>query len=290
MKAFISYVSKAVAVALAYFVGAVAGSAVVTAAGASLPALPPGTEMGSMPLLIAALALGLGLAPLAAGLGVSFRARWAILALLAFTCLGVNTAIEAAIFTTLGGTSGIVILNLFTAAAIGAAPAGPFRPVVEPAGWAARFDAFRRQFAPVQWAWRLGAALLAFPVAYLSFGMLAAPFVVPAYEAGQFGLVLPGVGLILAVQLVRSALFLAASLPVLVAWSGSRVRLVFTLGAAHFVLNGLSGMLAAVWLPPALRFVHSVEILGGSLVYAAALVALLVRPRRAAPSRLSTAA
>ena len=292
MKAFIFYAAKAAAVALAYVLGAMVGAAVLSAVGASLPALPAGADADGLPLLstIAALTLGLGLGPLAAGLGVGFRARWATLALLVFVCLGVNTAIEAALFTTLGGSDGMIVLNVFTSLAVGAALAALFRPAGEEPPWAARLDRFRRQFPAGQWAWRLAAALLAWPVIYLAFGMTVAPWVVPAYEAAQFGLVLPGMGQILPVQLLRSALFLGASVPALVAWRGSRRGLTLALAAAHFVLNGLFGLLQATWWPVSLRTLHTVEILGDSLVYAAVLVLLLARPRSATPSAVTAAA
>jgi hypothetical protein len=86
------------------------------------------------------------------------------------------------------------------------------------------------------------------------------------------------------VQLLRSALFLAVSVPPLVAWRGSRLRLILALGTAHWAMNGLQGMLQAHWLPSAIRLAHTGEILGDSLAYAAVLVALLA-PR--APEALA---
>jgi hypothetical protein len=109
--------------------------------------------------------------------------------------------------------------------------------------------------------------------------MMVGPFVADAYRAGRFGLVLPGLGQILSVQFVRSVLFLLASLPVLAAWHGSRLRLALALGAAHFVMVGLFGMLQAYWLPAPMRLIHTAEILVDSVTYAAVLVVLLVRPR-----------
>src|SRR5205814_5096209 len=119
----VSLVWRALACALAASAGTVVGGAVAEALGASLPAVPVPAEPGRAGLLflVASLGLAVGVAPLASGLAVEFRARWAILAALAYVCLGVNTAIEAAIFTRVGGTAGMLVFNLFTAAALAAA-------------------------------------------------------------------------------------------------------------------------------------------------------------------------
>src|SRR6185436_19515688 len=117
------------------------------------------------------------------------------------------------------------------------------RPAAAPEAWASRWGRFRGQFRPAQWAWRLGAAILAFPVIYFLFGMIVGPFVVDSYRAGEFGLTLPGLRTLVAVQLVRSVLFLAAALPVLAAWRGPRLRLGRALGAAFVLLLGWFGML-----------------------------------------------
>ena len=67
--------------------------------------------------------------------------------------------------------------------------------------------------------------------------------------------------------------------PVLIAWSGSRLRLAILLGFALFVLVGLFHLIQAYWLPSSLRLVHGVEILSDSLLYAAVLVLLMTRDR-----------
>jgi hypothetical protein len=228
--------------------------------------------------LLSCLAVAFGTAPVAWGLAVGSRARWAILALLAYVCMGLNTAIEAAIFTRFGGTAAMLVFNAFIAAFLATGLALLFRS--EPLrSWSEHWETFTIGRGPLEWAWRVAAAIVVFPPIYLAFGSLIAPIVVESYRTGQFGLTLPGFGLIIPVQLVRSTLYLAASVPVLVAWRGSRVRLALALGAAHFVFDGLSGMLQSHWLPMPMRIAHTLEILGDSLTYAAVVVALLVRRR-----------
>ena len=90
------------------------------------------------------------------------------------------------------------------------------------------------------------------------------------------GLTVPSVGVILGTQGLRSALFLGAALPVLILWEGSRRGLALTLGLALAVLVGLSGMVAAAWLPLEMRIGHGLEITADSFAHAAALVWLLV--------------
>jgi hypothetical protein len=127
------------------------------------------------------------------------------------------------------------------------------------------------------WAWRLPAALVAFPIIYLIFGMAISPLVTEHYRQQIGGLVLPEMEVIIGVQFVRSSLFLLATLGVLIMWSGSGRSLVLTLGLALFVTVGLFGLIQAYWLSPLLRIVHGVEILADSLVHAWALVVLLVK-------------
>jgi hypothetical protein len=281
MKALFAFVWKTLVSAVAGMFGLTLGAALVTALGAALPAVPPATDPGAAATMgiLASVALAAGLVPLASGLAVGFVARWTILGVLVYVCLGINTAIESAIFTTFGGTAGMLVFNLVMAVVLAAALAGLFRSPDDVTSWSTRWHALRAARPTSQWAWRLAAAVLVFPAIYLAFGNMVAPIVVEPYRAGRFGLVLPGYGTILPVQVVRSALFLAASVPALVAWRGSRVRLALALGAAHFVLDGLFGMLLSHWLPLPMRAAHTVEILGDSLVYAAVLVVLLLPPR-----------
>jgi hypothetical protein len=109
-------------------------------------------------------------------------------------------------------------------------------------------------------------------VIYFLFGLCVAPFVIPIYEAGVIGLRLPPLDVIMRTQLLRSFLFLASSLPVILLWSGSRRRLILALGWAHTAMVGLYGLSQASFMPPVLRVLHSFEIAADSFVYAFILV------------------
>jgi hypothetical protein len=264
-----------------------ASGALVSAMELTLPKVPEqaNQETMGMWLMIGTLALALGVAPLARQIRGSYWLRALIVAALCYVCFGINTPIEAAVFTDLGGMSTMVVLSILPCLLFGAVTALLFRPTApaEPFGPSvARFFGAR---TAGQWVWRLAAAVCAFPLIYLAFGMMVTPFVLEYYRQGQFGLTLPSIGVVILVQLGRSSLFLLAALPVLVMWSGSRRRLVWTLGLAFYVLVGLFGMIQSYWLPPALLMSHNLEILADSFVHALAIALLLV-PGKAARSEI----
>jgi hypothetical protein len=254
----------------------IAAAAILTIAGLRAPTLPPGVDAGRSELISIALSplLAAGLAPLAAGLFGSYRARWFAVALLAFISLGVNTVIEASMFSTMfvnGGAAFVVLMNAAAAVAFGAILARFFgRP--GPASGA------KPHHGAARWTGRMVLAVLAFPAVYLAFGMTISPIVIGHYRAGVAGLVLPGLGTILWVQMVRSAFFLLASAPAILLWTGSRRGLMAALGWAYTVTVGLYGLLGAYWVPMVLRVTHSLEIAADSFAYAI-LIVMLLRPR-----------
>jgi hypothetical protein len=136
-------------------------------------------------------------------------------------------------------------------------------------------DEFVAAHSTAGWLWRFILSIFAFPLAYLIFGMMVAPFVVDYYRHGIAGLILPPMSVILPTQMARSTLFLMASLPFIVLWKKSRGSLIFSLGLAHWLVVGLFGLVQALWFPPVLRVAHSLEIGGDSFAYAASIVFLL---------------
>jgi hypothetical protein len=276
--------------ALAYAGGIMAGGALLTALGLPLPEVPEQADpriMGLL-LLVASLAMAGGLAPLARRLAGPFWMRWLTLALLCYVCLGVAAPLEGAIFTSLHGMTSLPIFSILPCLLFGAVVALLFRPADR--GDAPALDArgFFRGRTAGNWAWRFVAAVCAFPVVYWTFGLMVAPFVMEYYRQGQFALTVPQPAVILLMQFTRGTLFLVASLPILLTWSGSRRQLVLALGLAFYVLVGLFGMIQSYWLAPTLQILHNTEMLADSLVYALALVVLLVRPGEAKADELFT--
>jgi hypothetical protein len=250
--------------------------------GIPAPSLPPGTDAATLGLyqLIVSPILAGTLAFVSCRLAGGFPARWLMLALLSWIAYSANTYLEAAIFTAYEAASSYtLVMQLIATALCSAVVAWLFPPGDRDASARIEFRVFAGQYSPAQWAWRLVAALLAFPVAYILFGLLARPFVVSYYEQQMAGLTLPGWGAIAPTLLLRSLLFLLACLPVLIAWQGSRLHLFITLGGALFMLVGGLYMLQSYWFPTTMRVVHGLEILADSFVYAAVIVALLTRDR-----------
>ena len=233
------------------------------------------TQMGPASLVLAA-----GLAIVGRGIRGSFAARGIILFVFFYISYGVTSAIEAHFFTTLAGMFSYYLpLSIVPAAVLAVLMARLFdgAPPEDPTqGMLRSYVAGRSVFS---WAWRLPAAWLAFPVIYIFFGLLVSPFVLEHYEQ-QENLRIPGPLLVVGIQFVRSALFLIATGPVFVAWSGSRRRLWGAMGLALFLIIGLAGLIQGPVFTMQLRIAHGLEILADSLVYAAALVLLLGRAVR----------
>lgn len=265
---------KIPAITIAYFMGVMISGGVITAAKMQWPAFPgSASETENFVIsLIGSILMAACLALLARGIRGSLFARWLIVAIFTYVTFGLNNQIEAAIFTTYGGTSTMLLFFILPCAFGAAAAIHLFRPEQPDAS----LESVITTQTMSTWWWRAVVAWLAFPVIYIFFGMLAAPFVVPVYEAQDFGLTLPGWGTLIPVALVRSALYLAVTIPIIVNWSNSRRSLFLSLAVVFFAMMGLIGLLSTAFFPPVLRITHSIEILGDAIVYAWLLLALFM--------------
>jgi hypothetical protein len=272
------YVLKAIVCGVAFMVGQMFGGAVLGVLRLPIPTMPAGADVKTMGErgLMASPLLGLLAGPLAAGLGVGFVARWLALSFFGWVAYGLNNAIEAQIFTSVGPWYTTAVMGVLPCLLLGLALAGLFRPAVPAEGFGARARRFFAARGAGQWAWRLAAAVLAFPVIYFIFGMMVTPFVMSYYREHAAGLRVPSLGVLLPVLLLRSSLFVLCTLPVLIAWAGGRGRLILALGLALWVVVGLYAMCVASWMPQAIRLPHALEIGADSFAHAAALVLLLV--------------
>jgi hypothetical protein len=265
-----------------------AGGALLAALGLPLPEAPEQADAQTMGLLlfVASLALAGGLVPLARRIRGPFWMRWLMLAVLCYVCLGLAAPLEGAIFTSLRGMASMPVFSILPCLLFAAVVALLFRPAEACDSPAMDVRRFFEGRSAGNWVWRFAAALCAFPVVYWTFGLMVAPFVMEYYKQGQFALAVPHPAVIVLTQFARSALFLAASLPLLMTWSGSRRQLVLALGLAFYVLVGLFGMLQSYWLAPTLQVLHNTEMLIDSMVYALALAWLLMRPEAAKADEL----
>ncbi len=262
----------------AHVVGAGASAVVVTTLGMPLPKVPEQADEQTMALclVLASFALAAGLSPIARRIRGGFAVRWLSLAGLCYVCLGVNTPIEAAIFSNLGGMATIPVFSILPCLLFAATMALLFKPADKGESFLATATRFLEGRPAGEWAWRIAAAICVFPLIYWTFGLMIAPFVRPYYEQGQFGLALPSAGMIVLVQFLRSGLFLLAALPILIAGAGSSRHLILALGLAFYMLVGLFSMIQTYWLAPTLLVLHNLEIFADSMVYALVLALLLV--------------
>ncbi len=216
--------------------------------------------------------LVIGLWPLARSLAAPAAARAAAFIGFLFFALGVNSLIEAKKFTSVldAGWGSAAVFYACMAVVLGAAVGLFFGEAGQAAGFA------HRNWA--DWAWRVAAAWLGWPVVYFFFGMCVAPIVVPYYTAGVAGLRIPSTETIFEVQLIRSVIFLATSVSFVALWKGSRRSLWLALGWAHACTIGLYGIVGAGFLPMVLRVTHGIEMTCDAFAYAGLLVLLFAAP------------
>jgi len=278
-KTVVGYIWRVALCAFAYVVGTTAGGAIVSALGMELPSIPEQADEKTMGLCLLAgsFALAIAIGPLARRLRAAYLVRWLVLAALTYVCLGLNTPIEAAIFTSMGGMGTMPVFSILPCLLFAGVLALLFKPSEKAAGLGLNVCRFFAGRSAREWTWRFAAGICAFPAIYWIFGMMVAPWVLEYYKQGQFGLTLPGTGVIVLVQFLRSSLFFLASLGVLIVWSGSRLELTARLGLAFFVLVGLFGMIQSYWLWATVLVLHNLEILADSVVYAGVLAVLFVR-------------
>lgn len=267
-------------ITLVHFVAALVSGGIIAATGMPWPEMPePMTMTENLAYsFVGSILVAICLAVIARGIGGSRIGRWLVLSVFTYVTLTLNTQIEAHVFTTFGGTATMLLFDLLPAFLGAAAAVAIFSPPDENLSPGTVFD----HGGIGSWGWRVIAAWLAFPVIYFFFGLLAAPIVVPVYQADGFGLILPGLGTMVPVSLLRSALYLAAALPILRLWAGTRKALLISLGIALVGYMGAIGLLTSTFFPPVLRIAHGLEVLGDAVVYAWLLVALFIpKPRLA---------
>ncbi len=289
-----SYMWKILACAIAYPVGVVVSGIVFRWLGIALPTSPvPHAAQAQHPMLLmlaASLLLSAGMVPVAYRMPGSFASCAVILSVFVYVCVSLNNVIEATRFMAVyakGGASTLLAFQALPCVLFALALALWIRRDREPASFSALLASFFSHRSPASWAWRILAAVLGFPVIYFAFGMSVAPFVVPYYRASGLGLMIPSFATMLSTATGRSALYLVATLPVLILWSGTRRQLVFALGLAFTVMVGWFPLLQASFFPATLRIAHSLEICADSFVYAILLVVLLTVLPTTSPSALS---
>jgi len=260
---------------IAFALSLVAGGAIGQILHLHVGAMPGGVTAESMfaAQLAAGVVLVVGLYPLARGLAARGIVRVGVVAGFLLLALGLNGVIEARCFTHFldQGAGAAIVFDVSLAAILGMAVGLCFGSAGEP------FRLARRTWSA--WMVRAGAVWIGWPLIYFLFGMCIAPIVTPYYRAGIAGLRIPSSVLtIFGIQMIRSVVFLASSLPLVALWKGSRRGLWLTLGLAHACTVGLYEIAGATYLPTILRVVHSVEMTCDAFAYAGLLVLLFTAP------------
>jgi hypothetical protein len=290
MTRIIAIILKTTACGLIFFMGTILGGMIASAVGLPDPAMPEGTDAGTLVgyLLLASLGIGALLAYLASRLDGSVLLRWLTLATFGWVVYSLSTNIEATIYTTFSSASLYkVVMDLVAFLVCSLAAVLFFRTdYFEPKNYD-RISPMSFSFSG--WIGRIAIAWAAFTVVYIGMGKIVEPFVIDYYQQGLFELTAPGWGQILTAQMVRSLLFLGVCLALMARWNRTRTGLWISLTAALYLLVGGFYMLQAYWFPLAFRMVHSLEIFADSILYAGCLIACFVPKARGVSQVVSLA-
>jgi hypothetical protein len=255
--------------------------------GLPLPSLgrQPRPFLSLVSSLIAGVLMGLTLGPLGTRLNLPLLGRACLWLLLLLVLNGLINTIEAFFFTTIPHAqlaSSLAILG-FGQLAVALLLALLFRSQRTRPGLLARLGETLAQRTSASWSWRFGLAAISYVPIYYLFGMIVAPFVLPYYDNPDLGLNLtvPGIGVILPLEIGRGLLYALTLFPLIAVLRGSYWSRAFWVGLTIAVLGSWVPMLQAVFWTPALRLAHGLEITADAFVQGFVLTWLLEPPNPA---------
>ncbi len=229
--------------------------------------------------LIAGTLTGLTLGPLASRLNLPLFGRACLWFLLLFVLNGLVNVVEAIFFTTipLSQLASSFAILAFGQAALAVLLTLLFRPQQTGPGLLTRLRETLAQRTRVSWALRFGLAALSYLPIYYAFGMIVAPFVLPYYNNPDMGLnlVVPGLGVILPLEIGRGLLYAPTMFPLIAVLRGGAWSRAFWLGLTIAVLGSWVPMLQAPGWPLVLRMAHGLEITADAFVQGIVLAWLL---------------
>jgi hypothetical protein len=190
--------------------------------------------------------------------------------------------LDGLLFSPLPNLSTSIFSNLFPALFAAAAIAWLWRPSVGSLPPEGGLSIYLSCWKPRQLVWRMAVAWLSYPPIYYVVGRGAALFTMRYYQDPSLGLglTLPPIGIMLAMQVLRGALFLLAIMPIVIVGHGSPRRLWLWVGAIIFCQIAANLIIEAYWLPAGLRIPHAFELLIDSATQAWIYVRLLAAPVR----------
>lgn len=297
MKSTLSYLWKLPVCGLAFFIGMAIGGAVLSGLDLKAPEMPAGTDANTVAMwfFLGSMLIALGLSFVSKNLNANCLIRWIVLAELIWIVAVVSMVLESFFFMTTGAvstiSSGLYTLLSFFAPTIFLAGmiTTLFRPEPRVQEWIKSLRAYfsTRRFA--YWLWRGLAAFLAFPLIYIAFGLLVAPFVRDYYILGANELKLPTWSHLITLQTLRSSMFLLACLPVVFLWRGSRGSLIYAMGVSLFVLTAFMAVITSYWFPWQMRLFHGLELLADAFIYASFLTVLFRTQREGLETKANAA-
>jgi hypothetical protein len=252
--------------------------------GLPLPSLgrQPRPFLSLVSSLIAGLLMGLALGPLGTRMNPPSLGRACLWLLLLLVLNGLINTIEALFFTTIPHAqlgSSLAILA-FGQAAVALLLTLLFRPQQTGPGLLTRLRGALAQRTTASWALRFGLASLSYLPIYFAFGMIVAPFVLPYYDNQDLGmnLTVPGIGVILPLELGRGLLYALTLFPLIAVLRGGYWSRALWVGLTIAVLGSWAPMLQAVFWTPVLRLAHGLEITADAFVQGFVLTWLLAPP------------
>jgi hypothetical protein len=283
-KTILVFTGKLVLGGIAFIIGSIIGSMVASLLGLQPPPMPEGVDSASAFLLMSLESplMMLALALLARCLGGGLLLRALTLSLFTWVVYSLNTAVESLAFTTTTAEGALFTTVSFLVPSVlsGTAVALLFPPGEPAESLRTIAKEFFGRRTTGAWMWRVGVAAVIFVPIYILFGSIVAPLTADYFQQSMYGLRQPSQDEMLHVLMVRSVLFLFASLPIVVLWQRSIRELFLKLSFAFFILIGFLYMLGAYYMPLEIRVPHTLEILADSFAHAGMLVMLLARSKK----------
>jgi len=226
-------------------------------------------------LLIGSVLLASGWYYFFKGIGGSKKERILISSFFMLFGFSIGVTIESAIYSDVGSYHMSIILLLLPMIlyAVIITVITDRQKLLEP--FDKRLLSYIKTWSKQDWLKKILLAIISFPIIYFIFGIIVSPFVTNYYSKLVGGLQLPDAGTIIGIQLIRSIIFLAITIPVIINWTSTKALLIITLSMAHFTMVFAYDIYLAIVMPFELVMIHGIEILADSFVYSLIIVNIL---------------
>jgi len=282
-KSDINYVLKAVLksfiCSVLLIVGMIVGGIVAIILGLTQPTMPASidTNLTIILMIPAGMIISIVLGELFKKLDQGFLERFVCIFLFNYIIYYLLQVFESVIFTTMMNLSFGIVMDIFPSLFISLAIAKMWKPIKEDRSLRTEAKSYFAKRKTLDWTWRFVLAWLAYVPLYYFIGVAISPWVLPYYNDPNLdlGIILPDTSVMIALQFVRSAYFLFATMLVIIMWRGTKQSLLLWLGFSIFVQVAVIPLIVGYWLPIGLRIPHAIELTIDSFVQAIIYVGLL---------------